>query len=97
MDVRVPQVLEEYNLHQDNLVTVVSFFRDVPAIPDGHHSFNVLLLKWEVDDQPVKKCTNEVNHYIIQFNQCEREIVFVMPVNSVKLIVSIVFVENGIQ
>jgi hypothetical protein len=97
MDVRVPQVLEEYNLHQDNLITVVSLFRNVPSIPDGHHSFNVLLLKWEVDDQPVKEGTDEVNHYIIQFNKSEREIVFVMPVNSVKLIVSIVFVENSIQ
>ena len=56
----------------------------------------VYYLKWEVDDQPVIQGTDVVKYNILHLNQSKREIVLVVAIDSIELVVSIVFKEDGI-
>ena len=97
MNVGVSKVLEENKLHQNDLVAVVSFLGNISSLFIGDVPHNIIDLEWIVNDEPVKESACEVNNHTLSLNQGEGKVVLVVTIDTVKVIISIVLVENCID
>jgi|TARA_B110001450_G_C17437519_1_gene406510 hypothetical protein len=95
--ISVFKVKEEGHLHQNNLVAVVSFRRNVLSINQRNRISIIKQLKWKIDHTPIEKCANGINDDVLSLDQRKGEIVFVMTKDSVEVIVGIIFIEDCIN
>ena len=71
MDVGVSEVLEENKLHQNDLVAVISFFRNISPLFVRNVPHHIIDLEWVVDDEPVKESTCKVNDHALSLDKSE--------------------------